>query len=98
MTKEPALKFPRHKAAMYISHNEHKNSYDTVAQHMSDLELNADECGSVEEFRELLEGDEIWTIQWYPDTPIGFYRVCASTFERALELAIKAQTEEDAAK
>jgi hypothetical protein len=36
---------------------------------------------------EILEKEEIWTVQWYPNTPVGFCIVAAATLERALELA-----------
>jgi hypothetical protein len=32
--------------------------------------------------------NSVWTVHWYPDTPIGFYCVGASTLEAALEYAL----------
>jgi hypothetical protein len=29
----------------------------------------------------------VWEVQWYPVTPVGFCRVYAATFARALEIA-----------
>lgn len=43
---------------------------------------------SEEERQKALAGNSVWTIQWYPDTPIGFYCVGASTFEATAEFAL----------
>lgn len=36
-----------------------------------------------------LRENAVWTIQWYPDTQIGFYCVGASTLEAALNAALE---------
>lgn len=43
---------------------------------------------SEEERQKALRGNSVWTIQWYPDTPNGFYCVGASTFEAAAAHAL----------
>jgi hypothetical protein len=40
-----------------------------------------------EDRAECLRTDSLWVLQWYPNTPIGFYRVAGPTLERVLELA-----------
>lgn len=35
-----------------------------------------------------IDQNSVWTIQWYPDTPVGSYRVGASTFEAAARYAL----------
>ena len=37
-----------------------------------------------------LSKNSVWTIQWYPDTPVGFYVVRASSFEGAIRAFIEA--------
>ena len=81
------IKLPPHKASLSITHNDHKSVYETVAQWLANRDVRPEECGSSEEYQALQTGDELWEIQWYPETPIGFHRVYASTLERALELA-----------
>jgi hypothetical protein len=39
------------------------------------------------EMEKAISEDSLWTLQWYPDTSVGFYRVAASTLEKCLELA-----------
>lgn len=80
------MKLPRHHV-LYITHNEHKSYYETIAQFFDDRDVDASEFGSPEERGNIERGDELWEVHWYPDTPIGFYRKYAATLERALELA-----------
>jgi len=37
--------------------------------------------------------DEIWTLRWYPNTPIGSYSVAAPTLEELLAFALEAEEE-----
>jgi hypothetical protein len=43
---------------------------------------------SEEERQKALRENSVWTIQWYPETPIGFHCVGASTFEAAAQFAL----------
>jgi hypothetical protein len=40
-----------------------------------------------------IETNSVWTIQWYPQTPVGFCCVGASTFEAAAQLALSSKGE-----
>jgi len=72
---------PKHAAELSITHNGHKAVYETVAQHMEDRE---DAWASADE-RQLAEASgDLWEVRWYPDTPVGFYCVAASTLEACL--------------
>jgi hypothetical protein len=81
------IKLPAHKAALSITHNDHKSNYETIASMLEWRRVSPDQCGSQEEYDALCAGDEVWEVHWYPDTPNGFYAVFAATLERALELA-----------
>lgn len=80
------LTFPKHKASMHITHNDHKSSYETAEDWIlcNDDNHYADWI-SAEEKAKALETDSIWTLQWYPETPIGFCCVAASSFEALME-------------
>lgn len=90
-----SIKWPRHAAGMSISHNEHKNVYETVEQYIRPFGAQDpdDSFVSEEERQKAIETNELWEIHWYPDTPVGFYRVRASTFEAALAGALEAETQ-----
>lgn len=46
---------------------------------------------SEEERIKAIEQNSVWTIQWYPETPVGFCCVGASTFQAAAEYALNGQ-------
>jgi hypothetical protein len=79
----PMKIFPTHKCGLYLTHNEHKNYYETVKEFIvnQDIELTEDE------YDKCVINDELWVLQWYPDTPIGSYTVAGSTLEYVLEKA-----------
>jgi hypothetical protein len=70
---------PKHAAALYITHNDHKSVYESIEGHYDHL----DNCEwvSPEERLKAIEMDSVWELQWYPDTPIGSYKVAASSLE-----------------
>ena len=76
---------PEHKCGLHLSHNEHRDVYETVEQF-----YEADCFVSPEEWRKAVAEDSVWVLHWYPDTPIGFYRIAASTLE-AIETEITAK-------
>jgi hypothetical protein len=70
---------PKHAAALFLTHNDHKGVYESVEDHYGHLE----DCDwvSPEEKQKAIELDSVWELQWYPDTPIGSYYVAASSLE-----------------
>ena len=79
---------PAHKAGLFINHNEHLGYYLTAAQHIEqelDREFMRRDEWPEGEIEKAIETNEIWSIQWYPDTPVGFCKVFASTLPAALQ-------------
>lgn len=85
----PRMNLPEHKCGLFLNHNEHRNYYMTAVDYIKEWEAQPcppdwkDENAK----RRAVETDEIWELQWYPDTPIGFNRVAAPTLREVLELA-----------
>jgi len=75
------MKFPKHEAGLSLEHNEHKNYYISVEQHITDLDLQ-DAFLSKEEMQEAIDTDSLWVLHWYPHTPVGFCRIAAPTLEK----------------
>jgi len=76
--------FPKH-MSLHITHNAHKDYYMSANEYFAlypHLETVSENVKS-----RCIELNEIWEIQWYPNTPISFYHVTAPTFEEALKLA-----------
>jgi len=81
--------FPKHAAGMALTHNDHKLAYQTA--HESICENEGRECPPDWENPEMrqkaIDTDEIWELHWYPDTPVGFFRICAPTLGDLLRYA-----------
>ena len=89
------MKLPRHECGLYLTHNRHKDYYETVQEHLSHPSLEDDDYFiSPEDKQKCIDTNEIWELQWYPDTPVGFYKVVGSTLDIVLEQANQIQEEE----
>ena len=75
---------PEHKCGLHLSHNEHRDVYETV-----EAFYDPDDFISPEEWHKAVAEDSVWVLHWYPVTPVGFNRIAASTLE-----AIEAKFEE----
>ncbi len=82
---------PEHKASALLSHNEHLSSYETVEQYLVGIGLDADEWAAPGECEKAIETNELWVLQWYPATPIGFCRLAASSPEALIARAAAMQ-------
>jgi hypothetical protein len=76
---------PKHKCGLFLSHNEHRDVYETIEEF-----YDKDDFVSDDEWKKALAEDSVWMLHWYPETPIGFHRIYASSLE-----AIKAKLEEE---
>ena len=76
---------PEHKCGLYLTHNEHRDVYETVEDF-----YNPDYFVSKEEWEKAISEDNVWVLQWYPETPIGFNIIAASSLE-----AIQAKLKEE---
>ena len=74
---------PEHKCGLHLSHNEHRDVYETVEQF-----YDVDDFISTGEWHKAVAEDSVWVLHWYPNTPIGFTRIAASTLE-AIEAKLK---------
>jgi hypothetical protein len=75
---------PKHSCGLHLSHNEHLDVYESVENF-----YDHEDFISPEEWQKAVNQNSVWVLHWYPETPIGFYRVAAATLE-----AIKAKLEE----
>ena len=91
------MKLPRHKCGLFLTHNEHRDYYESAEEWIADQ--TCDDGGSrmgwenEEAKARAIATDEVWTLHWYPDTPIGFFEVAAPTLEELLAYAEKVEKE-----
>lgn len=82
------IDWPRH-ISLSVEHNEHATYYQSAEVWAAEQDQR--ECpirwASDEERAKAIAEDSIWTLHFYPDTPVGSYWVAASTFEAALAAA-----------
>lgn len=82
---------PPHKASLHLTHNQHKAYYETVEVYLRDNDML--EFRSAEEQQACIDTNEIWELQWYPNTPISFYAIAAPTLEALIEYAKELQND-----
>lgn len=73
---------PPHKAGFTLFHNDHLANYQSAEEAIaSDHWYHDDDWVSPEEKANAIATNQIWTAQWYPETPVGFCSLHASTLE-----------------
>lgn len=73
------------KASISIDINNHKSSYETIEQYVSD---DAAEIDS-EVLAEMIKRDIVFRLQVYPNTPIGFFVIYHYDIDLAIIEAIE---------
>lgn len=79
------MKLPAHKCGLYLEHNANRDVRESVAEY---LEMNGRFQFKDDAARQAcIDSGELWTLQWYPHTPIGSHSVAAPTLEELLAFA-----------
>ncbi len=85
-----SITLPPHKCGLYLSHNEHRDMYQSLAEFLADMEsLRSELDWATETSKErCIATNELWQLQWYPDTPIGSYCIFGATLDEVLAAAM----------
>jgi len=94
------MKLPRHKCGLTLEHNNHRNVYQTARKWWAEeSERDPDnppyDWESDEARERALATDEVWTLHWYPRTPIGFFCIAAPTLDELLAYALQVEDKEN---
>ncbi len=83
------MNFPKHAASMTLAHNEHLDYYMTASAWLDQEEErgNSPDWENEEAEARAIATNEIWVLQWYPNTPISSYKAAAPTLEELLAFA-----------
>jgi hypothetical protein len=88
---------PDHEAAFYLQHNEHKSYYETAEQWITEQESFGEgphfDWVSDDERQKAIDEDSVWIMQWYPDTPIGFCCLAASSLDALKNAVLQGQNQ-----
>lgn len=84
------MKFPKHECSLHLTHNQHKAYYEPIESYVDgdDFDWENEEAKA-----RSIATNEIWELQWYPNTPVGFIRVVAPTLEEVLAMAMRGERE-----
>lgn len=66
---------------LYVEYNDHKSSYETVEDYITERYIEDEEIIDKEE---CIKKDILYSLQVYPKTPIGFYKIYASSLEKVI--------------
>lgn len=82
--------FPEHQCSLTLEHNPHLSGCETAEEWLShDHNREQYDWKDEESMQRARDTNEIWTLQWYPDTPVGFCAVAAPTYDELLALALE---------
>lgn len=79
-----AALLPPHKASLTITHNPHRDYYQTVEEYLCQREASPD---AITGYDEMIRTNELWELQVYPETPVGFYALFGPTLASVIMLA-----------
>lgn len=76
----------KEKGSFTVQYNTHKEYYDTDPKEIMRDYLGHEEDEATEEmFLHLDFSKPIYFVQWYPNSPVGFYRLFANSKEEIIE-------------
>jgi hypothetical protein len=78
---------------IYLTCNVHKSYYDTAEVTIAN-DVDWYEEDPAEELDKMKATNTIWCVQYYPDTPIGFYKFNGATLDNVIDRAIECNAEE----
>ena len=88
------MQLPRHEAGLYLTHNEHRDIYQPLAQWLDNRQVAESDWVSEEQRLKALAIDSCWCLQWYPNTPVGFCILYAADLDVLLTKAAAVERED----
>lgn len=79
----------RCKCGVHLTVNDHRNVYETAAQALEGLRDFARDVPP-DVLAKIIETDTLIDLHFYPETPIGFYKVLHYDLDAALDEALSA--------
>ena len=79
------------KGSVTLTVNDHKDNYQTVEEfisHQFEVSTLQEDEMPLDVYREMIKRDTVIHLQFYPDTPIGFYEVYGYDLDMVLDHAL----------
>ena len=86
----------RCKCSVSVEVNQHRAYYQVAEFYLAERDVKSPEDVAADVFAKMVETDTVVEVQFYPSTPIGFYRIWHYDVDAALGEAIAALDAEDA--
>jgi hypothetical protein len=74
------------KCGIFLTVNEHRDYYQTAEEYLKE---NDDEETDAEITKEMIEKNTIISLQFYPRTPVGSYRIFGADIDKVFDEAIE---------
>tara|TARA_R110000868_G_scaffold184392_1_gene425920 strand:+ start:808 stop:1092 length:285 start_codon:yes stop_codon:yes gene_type:complete len=89
MPDEFVNKLPKHDCGLYIEHNPNRDSYQNVQEWIEVDEVFGCpvDWKNDEQKQRAITANEVWTLRWYPNTPISNCYIASPTLGELLEFA-----------
>lgn len=71
--------------ALHLKRNDHATCYRDAREEIEDCSPDYYDQTDPAELQRMKDTNSIWTLHWYPDTPIGFCTVHGATLETAID-------------
>lgn len=78
------------KGTVYLTINAQKSDYQTATKYVEENKLAEEHDVPLDIINEMIARDIIVALQFYPDTPIGFYLIYHYDVNEAVKLALTA--------
>lgn len=88
------MTFPSHKFGLFLTHNEHRDYYQSMEGYLSEEFQAGWTWESEDSKRRAISTDECWHLQWFPRSPGTSYICAAPTLEEVLLLALSIEKHE----
>lgn len=72
------------KCGVYLEANKYRDYYDTIEEAVKEEKVAEDDAELAER---IIKENQLISLQFYPDTPIGFYKVYGTTLEEVIKKA-----------
>lgn len=78
------INFPPYEVSCYLEYNEHKSD-SRLEYYFRCFDIKVEDFRSEDDYNKSVETDELWSLQWYPNTPVGFCKIYGSTSDKISE-------------
>lgn len=74
---------------LILSYNGHNGSYMSIEEYFEDCLGSSDEWLSEKDRKLAIENNSVWHIHWYPNTPIGSYKILCHKLKDGLKALLE---------